>query len=95
MVVGIVKLKILAPWVHSLKEKRMVVKSIIAKVQNKFNVSISEVEDQDIHQSIVIAYAFIAGNSAQADSISDHVLNFIEECTEGEIVQIEKELINS
>lgn len=92
MVVGVVKLNIFAPWVHSLKEKRMVVKSLMAKVKNKFNVSIAEVEDQDVHQSIVIAYAFIAGNTAQADSTSDNVLNFIEVCTEGEIIKVEKEI---
>ena len=31
-----------APWVHSLKEKRMIVKSLIAKLQNKFHVSAAD-----------------------------------------------------
>ncbi len=93
MIIGVVKVKIHTPWVHSLKEKRMVVKSICAKVRNKFNVSIAEVEEQDIHQIIVIAFACIAGNSAHADSINDNVLNFIESNTEGNIINIERELI--
>ena len=41
MIIGTSKVRIHAPWVRSLKEKRMVVKSICAKVQNKFNVSIA------------------------------------------------------
>ena len=64
MVVGTVRIKIYAPWVHSLKEKRMVVKSLCAKVKNKFNVSIAEVEDQDLHQSIVLGIACITSSSA-------------------------------
>jgi uncharacterized protein YlxP (DUF503 family) len=94
MVIGVVKVKIYTPWVHSLKEKRMVVKSLSAKVRNKFNVSIAEVEDQDIHQSVVLAFACVAGDKTQADSICDHVINFIEGNTEGEIINIERETDN-
>ena len=46
-----------AEWVHSLKEKRMIVKSLIAKLQNKYNVSVAEVDEQDTHQIIVIGVA--------------------------------------
>lgn len=87
--------KIHAPWVHSLKEKRMIVKSICAKVRNKFNVSIAEIEDQDRQQIIVIGFAAVAGNMAQCDSIIDHILNFIEGNTEGEIFEIEREVLTS
>lgn len=93
MLIGAVKIKIHANWVHSLKEKRMVVKSLCNKVQNKFNVSIAEVEDQDLHQSIVLGFALVAGNHAQADSIMDHVINFIENNTEGEIIEVERDIL--
>ncbi|MDF2539386.1 MAG: hypothetical protein K0S76_2407 [Herbinix sp.] len=93
MVVGVVKIKIHTPWVHSLKEKRMVVKSLSAKARNQFNVSIAEVEDQDLHQSVVLAFACVAGDTAHADSICDNVLNFLENNTEGDIVSIEREIL--
>lgn len=93
MFIGTVKIKIHMPWVHSLKEKRMVVKSICAKVRNQFNVSIAEVEEQDIHQIAVLGFAGVAGDKAQADSVMDHVVNFIEGNTEGEIVSIERDII--
>lgn len=93
MIIGTATIKIHMPWVHSLKEKRMVVKSICAKVRNRFNVSIAEIEEQDIHQIAVFGVAGIAGDKAQADSIIDHVMNFIESNTEGEVVNIERELI--
>ena len=53
-----------APWVHSLKEKRMIVKSIVAKLQNKFHVSAAEIDEQDIHQIIVIGVAAIVPHNA-------------------------------
>ncbi|ROR27380.1 hypothetical protein EDD66_10677 [Mobilisporobacter senegalensis] len=93
MLIGTSKVRIHAPWVHSLKEKRMVVKSICAKVRNKFNVSIAEIEDQDKHQIIVIGFAAVAGDISQCDSIIDHVLNFIEGNTEGEIIGIERDIV--
>ena len=94
MLIATVKIKIHLPWVHSLKEKRMVVKSLIAKLQNKFNVSVAEVEEQDVHQIAVIGVAGLAGDAAMADSVIDHVLNFAEENTEAEIIGVEREVIS-
>lgn len=71
----------------------MVVKSLCAKVRNKFNVSIAEVEEQDIHQRVVLGLARVAGENSHADSIIDNVINFIENNTEGDIINIERELI--
>ena len=53
MLILSLKIKLHAPWVHSLKEKRMVVKSLLSKMRNKFNVAVAEVGEQDIHQTIV------------------------------------------
>ena len=92
MIVGAVKVTIYAPWVHSLKEKRMVVKSLCAKIKNKFNVSVAEVEDQDLHQRIVLGIVCVVSEASVANSMVDNVLNFIEGNTEGEIIDIEREL---
>ncbi len=53
------KITLRASWVHSLKEKRMVVKSIVQRLKNKFNVSVGEVHEQDIHQIIVIGISAV------------------------------------
>ena len=92
MIVGTLELKLYAPWVSSLKEKRMVVKSIIAKTKNKFNVSIAEVDEQDTHQTIILGIACVAGTVSQSDSILDHVITFIENSSEAEILNIEREI---
>lgn len=86
-------IKLYAPWVHSLKEKRMVVKSLIAKLRNKFNVSAAETGEQDIHQTVVIGVAAIVAGHGQADSVMEEILHFVEENTEAEIVEVGKEVL--
>ena len=81
-----------APWVHSLKEKRMIVKSLVAKLQNKFHVSAAEIDEQDIHQIIVIGVAAIVPNNAMADSVMEEIYAFVEENTEAEILDEIREI---
>ena len=91
MKILLMKVTLRASWSHSLKEKRMVVRSIVQKLKNKFNISVAEVDEQDIHQTIVIGIAGICGTSAQLDSTMEHIITFIESNSEAEIVNIEKE----
>ena len=81
-----------APWVHSLKEKRMIVKSLIAKLQNKFHVSVAEIDEQDTHQIIMIGVAAIVPHNAYADSLMDDISLFVEENTEAEILDEKREI---
>ena len=87
----IMEVTLRASWVHSLKEKRMIVKSIIQKLKNKFNISVAEIESQDIHNTIVIGIAGICANSAQLDSTKEHIITFIECNTQAEIIDIQRE----
>ncbi len=91
MQIAVLTVTLYAPWVHSLKEKRMEVKSLVSRLRNKFNVSAAEVDEQDIHQTIVIGVAAVASDRAQADSILEHALRFIESNTEAEILLAERE----
>ena len=81
-----------APWVHSLKEKRMIVKSLIAKLQNRFHVSAAEIDEQDVHQIIVIGVAAIVPHNAMADSLMDEISAFVEETQEAEILDEFREI---
>ena len=51
-----------APWVHSLKEKRMIVNSLVSRLQNHFHISVAEIDEQDTHQIIVIGIAAISNS---------------------------------
>jgi uncharacterized protein YlxP (DUF503 family) len=54
---------------HSLKEKRHVVKSLKERLRGKFNVSVSEIEDQELHNSAVIAAAVVSPSREFASRI--------------------------
>ena len=82
-----------APWVHSLKEKRMIVKSLVAKLRNRYNVSAAEIDEQDTHQIIVIGVAAIVPHNAYADSLMEDISQFVEENTEAEIIDEEREIL--
>ena len=81
-----------APWVHSLKEKRMVVKSLVAKIQNHFHASVAEIDEQDTHQIIVIGVAVIVPNNALADHLMDEISSFIEANTDAEMLDEIREI---
>lgn len=93
MVIGTAQIQLSASWVHSLKEKRMVVKSIVDKVKNKFNVSVAEVDTQDYHQTITIGIACVSNDNRHADSMLSQVINFIEDNTDAVVQDIHTELI--
>ena len=92
MKIATITFRLQAPWVHSLKEKRMIVKSIVAKLQNKFHVSVAEIDEQDVHQIIVIGVAAIVPHNAMADSLMDEIAQFVEDNTEAEILDEQREI---
>ena len=79
---------------HSLKEKRMIVKSIVAKLQNRFHVSVAEVDEQGnrTRSRGVIGAAAIVPHNAMADSLMDEISRFVEENTEAEILDEMREI---
>ena len=82
-----------AEWVESLKEKRMIVKSLIAKSRNKFNISVAEVDMQDVHQVIVIGFSAVSNSKSHLDDITENVIAFFENNTDAVIIDIEKEIL--
>ena len=92
MKVAVMELRFYAPWVHSLKEKRMVVKSLLGKIRSRYAVSVAETNEQDIHQPIVIVVAAIVAHAAQADSMMDDILALVENSTKTEIAFVEREI---
>lgn len=81
-----------APWVHSLKEKRMVVKSLITQLQNRFHVSAAELDEQNTHQIIVIGVAAIVPHNAIADSLMEKISQFVESASEAEVWEETREI---
>lgn len=93
MIIGTGKVYLYADWVHSLKEKRMVVKSLIDKIKHRFNVSIAEVEDLDAHKSIVIGIACVSNSTKHSNSCIQTVIDFIENNTDAVVERVEVETL--
>jgi len=79
MHIGICKIKFRLPENETLKGKRQVVKSIIARVQNKFSVCVAEIDDNDAWQLASIGVACISNDSRHANEILSHVVDYINE----------------
>lgn len=91
MKVYAIELTLRAPWVHSLKEKRMILKSILKKLHNTFNISVGEIDKQDEHQIMVIGIVGLALTMRQLESRMEEIITFVDETTEAEIIDIKKE----
>jgi hypothetical protein len=78
MIIGTCIIELRIPGNGSLKGKRRVIKSIIARVHNEFNVSIAEVDDQDLWQSAVLGVACISNGTDRVHRLLTKVIEWIE-----------------
>ena len=85
MVVGVLRLQLLLRDNHSLKGKRSVLRTIKARVQNKFNVSIAECDDHDIWQRALLGVSQVGTDEAHVDRCLREVVHFIEELQVAEV----------
>jgi hypothetical protein len=75
--IGIARLGLFLGGSHSLKEKRMVLRRLKDLVQQKFNASIAEVDDNDIWQRAVIGIAVVGRGQSFVESALDEVIRFV------------------
>ena len=88
MVIGILEVTLAIP-AASLKEKRGVIKRIVNRSRNQFNVAAAEVESQDHLSSGVIGFTTVGNDARYLRSRLDKLLNFIESLYLAEIVDHE------
>jgi len=79
MVVGICEITLHLPQCHSLKEKRQIIKSVIARIRNQFEVAIAEVDEHDRWQIAKLGASCVSTSGQHADKILEHIRNYIEE----------------
>jgi len=75
--VGICTVKLRLPDNLSLKGKRQVVKSLVARIKNKFNVSVAEVEDNDLWQLATIGICFISNDQRFTNEVLSKVVELV------------------
>ena len=87
MVVGALAFELHLPDVHSLKEKRAVVRPIVDGARHRFAVSAAEVDHQDLWQRATLAMAVVSGRESQARDVLDAVERFVWSFPEIEVVE--------
>ena len=71
--VGLLILEVYVPGVTSLKEKRGIVKPLVARIRKEFNVSVAEVEDQDQLGHTVLAVAAVSVSADYVHGLLERV----------------------
>jgi uncharacterized protein YlxP (DUF503 family) len=77
MNVGVCKIKLRLPENLSLKGKRRVLKSIITQTRSKFNVSVAEVDDNDLWQLATLGISCVSNNNRYTNEVLSKVVGFI------------------
>ena len=78
MNIGILKIHLRLPENMDLKGKRQVLKSIIAHLRNRFNVSVAEVADNDLWQLATIAVVALSNDQRFTNEVLSKCVNLVE-----------------
>ncbi len=94
MNVGVCRIRLRLPENLSLKGKRRVLKSITTQVGNKFNISVAEVDDQDLWQLVTLGICCVSNNRRYTNEVLSKVVDFITNSRfEVEILDYEIEIL--
>jgi len=78
VVIGLCRMELQIPESESLKHKRRVLKSVMARVRNKFNVSLAEVGHQDSWQLATLAVVCVSNDARYVQGLLERVVRYIE-----------------
>jgi uncharacterized protein YlxP (DUF503 family) len=85
------KLTFYIPHAGSLKDKRQICRSLVDKTRKRFNASVSEVDTQDVHQTLTIGVALVSGTAAHARRSMDGIIRYMEEHADAELIEVEED----
>ena len=93
MIIGTGRVVLRLHGVHSLKEKRKIIKSIINRIKNSFNASVAEVGANDSHERGVIGFSLTGNDQSTINSMIDKIFNKIDAMGLAEMVDTDYEII--
>ena len=77
MIVGLCTVELHFPDAQSLKSKRKILVSLKTRLQNRFNISVAEIDDNHLWQKTILGIASVANETARVHQTLDHVINEI------------------
>jgi uncharacterized protein YlxP (DUF503 family) len=84
------KLTFYIPSATSLKQKRQIRRSLVEKAKKRFNLSIAEVDTQDIHQTLTLGIAVVSAEFTHGQNSLEEIIRFMEKNSEAELTSIER-----
>ena len=93
MIVGLLTLDLHIHESHSLKEKRFVIKSLIDRIKNKFNVSVAEVDANDLWQRSIIGIACVSNETVMINKVFEQIKNLVISNHSVELINATTELL--
>jgi uncharacterized protein YlxP (DUF503 family) len=79
MIVALARLTLHLPENHSLKGKRKVIKSLVEKLRQRFEVAVAEVDDHDLWQKSQLGMALVSNDTQVLDARVSKIIQFIED----------------
>jgi uncharacterized protein YlxP (DUF503 family) len=93
MIIGLCTVELHFPEAQSLKSKRKILVSLKTKLQNRFNISIAEIDESHLWQKAILGIASVANETARVNQTLDHVLNDIRANPSLELLRSQIELL--
>jgi uncharacterized protein len=93
MFAGVLEIELLLGDVHSLKEKRAVVRPIVAEVKRKFEVSVAEAGRLELHRRTLIGVAVVAAEAAHCVEVLDACERLVAARPEVELLSARRRII--
>ena len=87
MIVGCCRIEVFLPESGSLKTKRHVLKGLKTRLQNHFNISVAEVDGNDLWQRAVLGVAVVTNEARFADQVISKVIDHVR--SDGRVVLID------
>jgi uncharacterized protein YlxP (DUF503 family) len=92
--VGIARLSLVLAEGSSLKDKRIVVRSVVQRARNRFNAAVSEVESLNSLRTATLGIAVVSNDARHADEMLNKIVQFIEEeRLDAEVGDLQTEII--
>ena len=93
IIVGLCTIELFIPGSQSLKDKRQVLLSLKDRLRDKFNLSVAEVDGQELWQKAVLGLACVTNESRYVNQVLEQALNVVRATPAVEIVQSRVELL--
>ncbi|MDH5741680.1 MAG: DUF503 domain-containing protein [Nitrospira sp.] len=93
MVVGLCTVELFIAGSQSLKDKRQVLHGLKDRLRGKFNLSIAEVDGQDLWQKAVLGMACVANDGSYVNQVLEQALNVIKSMPTVEVIRTQLELL--